>query len=100
MIVVQNNISVKEEYREQFEKMFRERAHLVDDFPGFVRNEVMRPIKGEEYIVMTHWESMDHFQKWMESDSFKKAHGGQTLPKEAFAGENRITIHEVFTSSS
>ena len=73
---------------------------MVDSFPWFVKNEVLRPVKGDSYVVMTYWESMEQFQKWMESDSFKKAHSGETLPKEAFAGENTITIHEVFSSSS
>lgn len=99
MIVVQNRIPIKEEYREKFEKMFKERSSHLSETPGFVRNEVMRPVKGNEYIVMTHWDSMEHFQDWMNSDSFKKAHSGDTLPGEAFAGENVISIHEVFTSS-
>lgn len=99
MIVVQNRIPVKAEYREKFEKMFVERSSHLGEFPGFIRNEVMRPVKGDEYIVMTHWESMEHFQKWMDSDAFKQAHSGETLPKDAFAGQNEITIHEVFTSS-
>lgn len=99
MIVVQNRIPVKEEYREQFEKLFSERESHLSETPGFVRNEVMRPVKGNEYVVMTHWETMEHFQNWMNSDAFRKAHSGSTLPKEAYDGENQIAVHEVFLSS-
>ena len=99
MIVVENRIPVKNEYREKFEKLFKERESHLNETPGFVRNEVLRPIKGDEYVVMTHWESMEHFQNWMNSDAFRKAHSGDNLPKEAFAGENVIAIHEVFLSS-
>ena len=99
MIVVENRIPVKKEYHEKFEKLFVERESHLKGMPGFVRNEVMRPIKGEEYIVMTHWESMEHFQNWVNSDAFKKAHSGSNLPKEAFAGENVLAIHEVFVTT-
>ncbi len=100
MIVVQNSIPIRDEYREKFEAAFRERAGFVDNFPGFIRNDVMRPIKGNSYLVVTYWRSMEDFQKWMDSDSFKKAHSGSSLPKEAFDGDNHLTIHEVFVSST
>ena len=57
MIVVENHIPVKKEYREQFEKLFSGGTRYVRNAPGFVRNEVLRPIKGESYIVQTYWES-------------------------------------------
>ena len=98
MIVVENRIPVKKEYREKFEKLFIERESHLNEMPGFVSNEVMRPMKGDEYIVMTHWETMEHFQSWVNSDAFKKAHSGSNLPKEAFSGENVLAIHEVFVS--
>ncbi|OWP55982.1 MAG: hypothetical protein B2I17_08350 [Thermoplasmatales archaeon B_DKE] len=94
MILVQNHLKVKKEYAEAFENAFRNSAHSVDGFPGFVRNEVLRPIKGEEYIVAAYWATMDDFKRWMGSDQFRKAHSGGKLPSEAFNGESRITIHE------
>ncbi len=99
MIVVENRIPIKDEYKAQFEKVFSESESHLKETPGFVSNEVMRPVKGNEYIVMTHWETMEDFQNWMNSDAFKKAHTGNELPKEAFAGQNEIAIHEVFLSS-
>lgn len=98
MIVIQNRIPIKEEYKAQFEKVFSETESHLKETPGFVRNEVLRPVKGNEYIVMTHWETMEDFQNWMNSDAFKKAHTGNELPKEAFDGENQIAMHEVFLS--
>ncbi len=99
MIVVENTIPVKKEYWDKFEKLFTERESHLAGVPGFIRNEVMRPLRGNEYIVMTHWESLEHFRKWMNSDAFKKAHSGETLPDEAYDGENEIAIHEVFLTS-
>ncbi len=60
MITVANRIYVKPEYGEAFEKVFRERAKLVDEMPGFVSNQVLRPVNdGEPYVVFTIWNSRD-----------------------------------------
>jgi len=37
MITVANRIYVKPEYSDAFERVFRERAGLVDKMPGFIR---------------------------------------------------------------
>lgn len=97
MITVMNRITVKPEYAEAFEERFRSRAGLVDQMPGFVRNEVLRPTKpGDPYIVLTYWESMEAFQGWTESDAFKQGHARSgSLPREAFSGPNVLEIHEV-----
>lgn len=99
MIVVQNHLRVKEEFTEAFEKAFRERAHSVDGFQGFIRNEVLRPVKGEDYIVMTYWNTMEDFDRWLVSDEFRNAHSGARLPHNAFAGESDITVHEIISGS-
>ena len=43
MIVVTNRIPVAAGHEIDFEDRFRNRAHLIDQAPGFVRNEVHRP---------------------------------------------------------
>ncbi|MBW2463512.1 MAG: antibiotic biosynthesis monooxygenase, partial [Deltaproteobacteria bacterium] len=43
MIVVTNRIPVAPGWEEKFEERFHKRAHLVDESPGFMRNEVHRP---------------------------------------------------------
>lgn len=98
MIVVENHIPVKKEYREQFEKLFASGTRYVQGAPGFVRNEVLRPTNGDEYIVQTHWESKETFQKWVGSEDFKKAHSSRA-PDDMFSGESRLDIHEVVVST-
>jgi heme-degrading monooxygenase HmoA len=54
MITVANRIYVKPEYADAFEARFRERAGLVDKMPGFVSNQILRPVnEGDPYIVFT-----------------------------------------------
>lgn len=97
MIVVQNHIPVKEEYRKQFEDTLSSRESFLTKFEGFVRNDVLRPVMGDHYIVMSVWDSMQDFNAWIESEEFRKAHEN-TLSRDAFSGESFVTIHDIFHS--
>ena len=89
-------------------------VHLVDQAPGFIRNEVHRPRpmrfdheSGQfvddptaegYYEVKTWWRSMDDFVAWTRSDAFAEAHANQP-PKEMFRGPSKLDVHEVFLST-
>ncbi|MEM9189816.1 MAG: antibiotic biosynthesis monooxygenase [Myxococcota bacterium] len=114
MIVVTNRIPVSPGWEEKFEDRFRKRVHLVDQAPGFIRNEIHRPQnvkfdgsagtfvpdpeKQGYYEVKTWWEKMEDFAAWVKSPSFAEAHANRP-PKEMFAGPNVLEIHEVFLST-
>ena len=102
MITVANRIYVGAEYAEAFEKVFRERAKLVDEMPGFVSNQVLRPVnEGEPYVVFTIWNSRQDFLNWVRSDAFVKGHAQSgSLPKEAYFKQNVLEMHEVVQDSS
>lgn len=74
MFVMMNRMTVPDEYREKFEQMFRSRARAVDRRPGFISAEVLRPETGNEYIVMTHWETQEHFEAWTGSEEYREGH--------------------------
>ena len=111
MIVVTNRIPVAKSHEIDFEDRFRRRVHLVDQAPGFVRNEVHRPrpVKFDHerggfvadpeaqgyYEVKTWWRGFDDFVAWTHSEAFMEAHKDRP-PKEMFAGPNALEIHEVF----
>lgn len=115
MIVVTNRIPVSKGHEIDFEDRFKKRAHLVDQNPGFIRNEIHRPrpmkmdretgtFQPDEetqgyYLVKTWWRSFEDFTAWTKSASFAEAHKDRP-PKEMFAGPNVLEIHEVFLSSS
>lgn len=102
MITVANRIYVNPEYAERFEQRFRERAGLVDKMPGFISNQVLRPVnEGDPYVVFTLWQSREDFLNWVRSDAFVKGHAQSgTLPKEAFTRANVLEMHEVVQDSS
>jgi len=100
MIVVANRIAVARGYEEEFEKRFIERDFRLQELPGFIRTEVLRPIRADHYVVMTHWEDMESFENWTRSEHFKQAHAHRP-PREMFreAPGSGLEIHEVFSST-
>jgi heme oxygenase (mycobilin-producing) len=102
MITVMNRIAVNPDFADQFEERFLNRARMVDEMPGFVSNQVLRPVaSGDPYIVLTVWESREHFDAWVGSDAFTQGHArSSTLPKEAFSGPNKLELHEVLQDSA
>ena len=102
MIVVVNRIHVKEEYWEEFETRFKNRAGLVDSSPGFIRNLILRPVeKSSNYhVVMTWWESIKDFEAWTKSQAFKDAHAKHRgANKDIYAGPNVFEMHEVISDT-
>ena len=102
MITVANRIYVKAEFSEAFEKVFLERARLVDEMPGFISNQVLRPVnESDPYIVFTIWNSRQDFMNWVRSDAFIKGHAQSgTLPKDAYFKSNVLEMHEILQDSS
>lgn len=98
MIVVANRISVTKGFEKAFEERFKSRARKVDRMPGFIRNEVLRPLESEYYIILTYWKDKETFSSWTESKEFKEAHKNKPLP-EMFSGPNVFEMHEVIECS-
>lgn len=102
MITVANRLFVDPAFADRFEARFRDRARLVDRMPGFISNQVLRPVNpGDPYVVLTWWESREVFEAWTGSEEFREGHARSgTLPKEAFTGPNALEVHEVLQDSS
>ncbi len=99
-IVVANRLPIAKGYEKEFEKRFEHRIGAVDQMPGFIRIEILRPLLGDNYIILTYWESRAALETWMKSEAFKRAHTHEThahakAPKEMFAGRNVCEVHEV-----
>ncbi len=76
-VVKINAISVPEGAGPELEKRFAARLHAVDDQPGFLGFELLRPVSGDDrYFVYTKWESEEHYQAWA-GGAAKEAHSGE-----------------------
>jgi heme-degrading monooxygenase HmoA len=113
VIVVTNRIPVAAGHEADFEERFRKRAHLIDRSPGFIKNQILRPVQRHfnhrtgrweqsteqgYYLVQTYWETEQAFWDWTNSESFRIAHSNRP-PADMFAGPNVLEIHEVILST-
>ena len=66
MFVICNRIPVAKGHEAEFERLFLERddsqsQHPLKSFPGFIRNDILRPTREEPYIVLTYLDSKEKF---------------------------------------
>lgn len=100
MIAVMNRIHVAPDYAETLEERFKQRTGRVDAMPGFVLNQVLRPLNaGDPYIILTYWESKEQFEAWTHSDAFRQAHA-RGMPEGASTAPNHVEMFEVVMDTS
>ncbi|MEH0972572.1 antibiotic biosynthesis monooxygenase [Micromonospora sp. CPCC 205546] len=76
-VVKINAIDVPPGAGEELEKRFAARAGAVENSPGFLGFELLRPVAGENrYFVYTRWESEEAYQAWAAGPS-RAAHAGE-----------------------
>lgn len=98
--VVANRVFVKQQYSGEFEQRFRNRAGQINQQPGFVLMEVLKPqSENTPYVVLTHWENEHAFQNWVGSEDFKLAHQNP-MGGDAFFDGGGIEQYEVIISST
>ncbi|MFC9788198.1 mycobilin-forming heme oxygenase MhuD [Rhodococcus sp. NPDC127528] len=76
-VVKINAIEVPAGAGPELEKRFAQRADAVENSPGFLGFQLLRPTGGEtRYFVVTQWESEDAFAAWRDGDA-RAAHAGE-----------------------
>lgn len=76
-------------------KAFRQRPHLVDDQPGFVRMEVFSPLdRPEEIWLVTYWTDAASFKLWHHSHLYHESHQGIPKGLKLVPGEQEIRHFE------
>ena len=74
---------------------FRQRPHLVDDQPGFVRMEVFSPLeRPEEIWLVTYWTDAGSFKLWHHSHLYHESHKGIPKGLKLVPGEQEIRHFE------
>jgi heme-degrading monooxygenase HmoA len=70
-----SHLTVPVEDHADLERHFRERSGLVDDFPGFMYLQLLRPQAGSAtHAFLTAWESRDAFRRYMNSREHAVSH--------------------------
>ena len=75
MYVSMSQLQVAPELSDELVGAFRGRAHLVEEAAGFVDLQVWRSdVDPSELIMVSRWESRDHFKAYMKSDAHRVSH--------------------------
>ena len=78
--VAVNTIHCRQHYAERFECLFCSRAKAIDRMAGFLGMHVLKcSTPTEPYLVVSYWQSEEHFKAWVGSPEFHEGH------KRAFA---------------
>jgi heme oxygenase (mycobilin-producing) len=76
-VVKINAIEVPEGAGPELERRFADRHGSVEQSPGFLGFELLRPMAGEtRYFVYTRWESEEAFRAWRDGPAME-AHSGE-----------------------
>jgi len=76
-VVKINALDVPPQAGAELERRFSERAHTVENAPGFLGFQLLRPTAGEtRYFVVTTWEDDASFEAWRDGDA-RAAHAGK-----------------------
>lgn len=97
-VVKINAIHVPEGAGEELEKRFAARAGTVEDSPGFLGFQLLRPTAGDDrYFVVTQWEDEESFANWRDGDA-KAAHAdkpGEAPKKPVATGADLLEFEVV-----
>lgn len=92
--VVMNNIPLSEEGIPVFEYRFKKRQTALNNVEGFQAFRLLKPKKGNIYVVLTQWAAEEDYEAWKESEDFSIAHQNQTVKPPAYFTERPfITIY-------
>jgi heme-degrading monooxygenase HmoA len=101
MFIFISHLTVPHADHADLERHFRERSGLVDDFPGFLYLQLLRPQAGRgsaTHAFLTAWESRDAFRCYMRSREHAASHARE--PGEIMARtEVRHDAYEVLLDS-
>jgi heme oxygenase (mycobilin-producing) len=93
MFVFISHLTVPEPDHEELERHFHNRSRLVDQFPGFLYLQLMKPQAGDAtHVFLTAWQDRESFRTYMQSSEHATSHARE--PGEIMA---RTTVrHEAF----
>ena len=99
MYVVMNELHIPKEAKQAVTERFGKSAENMKNVPGclefmFLSNED----EDGKQVVFTKWESKEAYEAWVNSDAFKKAHGGKSNNGEQPSG-NELNAYEVIYST-
>src|SRR5699024_5072502 len=82
--VAMNNMPVTDEGAPVLEHLFQKWQKTIKAMPGFRAFRLLRPKKGNTYIVLTQWSSELYLDNWKDSEAFANTHEGLGVRQPAY----------------
>lgn len=82
--VVMNNIPLTEEGKPVFVDRFKQRQGKIDFMPGFQAFRLLKPVKGNTYVIFSQWNAEADFELWKGSEDFMKSHHNKAVKPPAY----------------
>jgi heme-degrading monooxygenase HmoA len=98
MFIAMNRFRVKLGEEENFEVMWKERDTFLTEVPGFKEFQLLRgPTTDEHTLFASHsvWQSRQDFEKWTQSEAFRKAHAQAGAKRDIYLGPPNFEGFEV-----
>ena len=93
MFIFLSHLTVPPADHPELERHFRERARLVDGFPGFLYLQLLRPQAGDAtHAFLTAWSDREAFRRYMSSDAHAASHSREPA---AIMGRSAVR-HDAF----
>lgn len=97
MFIAMNRFKIAHGAEEGFERVWRERETYLSDVAGFQSFALLKgPAADDHVLYASHsvWESRAAFERWTQSDAFRKAHGQTSAPKGTYLGHPELETFE------
>jgi heme oxygenase (mycobilin-producing) len=95
MFVALSKFVIANDKTAEVKEAFRQRPHLVDGQPGYVRMEVFSPLdRPEEIWLVTYWTDAESFKRWHHSHLYHESHKGIPKGLKLVPGEQEIRHFE------
>ena len=80
MFVAMSKFAIANGMTAEVKQAFRDRPHLVDSAPGYVRMDVISPLDlPEEIWLITYWTDEASYRTWHRGHTYHESHKG--IPK-------------------
>lgn len=103
MFIAMNRFKVEKDTAHDFEQVWLSREVHLHKEPGFVAFHLLRGPEREDHILYashTVWRSVDDFEAWTKSESFRKAHANANNSKKLYLAHPEFEGFEVLQEVS
>ncbi|SFF06079.1 antibiotic biosynthesis monooxygenase family protein [Alteribacillus iranensis] len=96
MYVVMNELQVPPQAKEKMQERFGKGADNMSKVPGCLDFMFLdEASENGKQVVFTKWETKKHYEDWLESEAFQKAHSEEGAQKKSPASGNELRAFEV-----